>query len=80
MARPRIYPIGQEPSEAERKRVMRARLAERGGKIINVALESDDLDALERIRDRLDLASDREAISAAIRALDDFSRKSKRGA
>lgn len=66
MARPRKYPPGEEPPNSAYLRESRRRLEERGGGIVQVRLEPEELAALERLKQRRGLTRDRDAIAAAI--------------
>lgn len=69
MSRPRIHAPGQEPTAADRQRASRrARLA-KGGKAVHVVLTAEEAQALEALRDREQLASDRDAIGWALTTL-----------
>jgi hypothetical protein len=66
MPRPRLYPPGTEPRNKDYLKASRHALAERGGKILQVRLEPEEVKALERLRAAHSLTSDRDAIGLAI--------------
>lgn len=69
MARPRIHPTDDATA---RKRHQRQALRQRGGRVLSLTLEPDDVAALDRIRAALmtdtAAATDADAIRHALRA------------
>lgn len=66
MVMPRKHPPGAGPRI--RNTAARARLKERGGRLVQLALEADEIAALEALKAAGGYESDRAAIVAAIRA------------
>jgi hypothetical protein len=65
MPRPRLHPEGSTATDRKRESVKS--LYQRGGKMMNVALEAEDLSAMLALRKRHGLPTDREAIAFALR-------------
>lgn len=65
MPRPRIHEPGSTASD--RKNASLAALYTRGGKVKSVAFEAEDLAAIDTIRRRYGLSTDRDAIAFALR-------------
>lgn len=66
MARPRLYRPGEEPPQSARVTASRQALAGRGGRLVQAALEREELDALARLKQAHGLATDRDAIGFAV--------------
>lgn len=66
MSRPRIYPPGKEPPNRVRQAESRRALAERGGRAIQVRLEREEVQALERLRAAHGFETDRDAVAFAV--------------
>lgn len=66
MARPRIYPPGEEPTNRDHLKSSRQRLKERGGRLVQARLEPEESAALERLKAEHNLRNDRDAVAFAI--------------
>lgn len=67
MARPRKHAPGHGPTAAERLRQSLAALEARGGRVVQLRLEAEDLALVAALQQRQELATVSDAIRAALR-------------